>query len=96
MHQSSTFADPFHEKKRSMHLYKVSPFCDVCETPLVYGGVRVARNAAHSTSAATVKGFRPHKKSMGKSKKSALTVKQFSVTTWSLTSRKKNMFFTFF
>ena len=36
--ESSTFADPFHLKKRSMHLYKVSPFCDFCETPLVYGG----------------------------------------------------------
>ena len=47
--ESSICADPFHEKKRSMHLYKVSPFCDFCETQLVYGGVRVARNAAHST-----------------------------------------------
>ena len=36
-------------------------------------------------------------KKMGKSKKSALTVKQFSVTTWSLTNRKtKIMFFYFF
>ena len=74
-------------KKRFVHLYKVSPFCDFCETPLVYGGVRVARNAAHSTSAATVKGSRPHKKSMGKSKKSTFTDKHSRVTTWSLTSR---------
>ena len=94
--ESSTFADPFHEKKRSMHLYKVSPFCDFCETPLVYGGVRVARNAAHSTSAATVKGFRPHKKSMGKSKKSTFTDKHSRVTTWSLTSRLKKHFFYIF
>ena len=61
----------------------------------IWGGVRAARNAAHSTSSAYSDSGRPQKKSMGKSKKCALTVKQFSVATWHWQSEKK-MFFTFF
>ena len=86
------FCGPVLLKKRFMHLHCVSPFCDCCLTRIEYGGVRAARNAAHSTSSAYSDGGSLQKKSMGKSKKCALTVKQFSVTTWSLTSRKKTFF----
>ena len=54
------------------------------------GGGSAARDAAHSTSSAYSDGGSLQKKSMGKSKKCALTVKQVSVTTWSLIIPAKN------
>ena len=93
---SSTFADPSHQKKRSTDLHWVSSFCEFRLTRIEYGGVRAARDAAHSTSSAYSDGDRPQKKSMGKSKKCALTVMHVRVTTWSLTSREKKCFFLVF
>merc|ERR1712185_513158 len=61
----------------------------------IWGG-SAARDAAHSTSSAYSDGGRPQKKSMGKSKKCALTVMHVWVTTWSLTSRGKKTFFLVF
>merc|ERR1712185_630352 len=61
----------------------------------IWGG-SAARDAAHSTSSAYSDGGRPPKKSMGKSKKCALTVKVFSVTTRSLTRGEKKTSFLFF
>ena len=58
----------------------------------IWGG-SAARDAAHSTSSAYSDGGRPPKKSMGKSKKCALTVKVVSVTTWSLTRGEMFCFF---
>ena len=60
------------------------------------GGGSAARDAAHSTSSAYSDGGSLQKKSMGKSKKCALTVKQVSVTTWSLTIGDFFFVFSFF
>ena len=87
------FCGPVPLKKRFTDLHWVSSFCEFCLTRIEYVGVRAARNAAHSTSSAYSDGGRPQKKTMGKSKKCALTVKQVSVTTWSLTNEKKRLFF---
>ena len=83
-------------KKASHRLALSFVIFDFCATRIEYGGVRAARDAAHSTSSAYSDGGRPQKKSMGKSKKCALTVKQFSVTTWPLTSGEKKTFFLVF
>ena len=76
-------------KKHSHRLALSFVIFDFCATRIEYG----ARDAAHSTSSAYSDGGRPPKKSMGKLKKCALTVKVFSVTTWSLTSGENKCFF---
>ena len=70
-----------------LHKKSVSPTCIefrhlrfLRNTNSIWGG-SAARDAAHSTSSAYSDGGSTQKKSMGKSKKCALTVKQFSVTT---------------
>ena len=80
--------------KKTFHRLALSfVIFDFCATRIEYGGGSAARDAAHSTSSAYSDGGSLQKKSMGKSKKCALTVKQVSVTTWTLTSGEKNVSF---
>ena len=86
-----------------LHKKSVSPTCiefrhfRFLRHPNRIWGGSAARDAAHSTSSAYSDGGSLQKKSMGKSKKCALTVKQVSATTWSLTNgEKKTLFLVFF
>ena len=84
-----------HKKSVSCTCIEFRHFRVLRHTNRIWGG-SAARHAAHSTSSAYSDGGRPQKKSMGKAKKSSLIVKQFSFTTWSLTSIKKRCFFSLF
>ena len=81
-----------HKKSVSCTCIEFRHFRFLRNTNSIWGG-SAARHAAHSTSSAYSDGGRPQKKSMGKAKKSSLTVMHFSFTTWSLTSVKRKCFF---